>query len=81
MCGCEEIGSPIPGVLLYVETLPGFMIGGELERCDTHQPKPLFESDEAAADYAASLGWSISEVIADEDGSTYFWATRRNDEH
>lgn len=54
-CGCEEVGSPVAGAIW----LPGT---GEIQRCDTHQPIPLFETDREAADAMALAGFTV-EII------------------
>jgi hypothetical protein len=52
-CGCQEIMSPVPGVLFIGE------VGTEVQRCDTHRPEPRFRSDFEAADYLTNWGVEI----------------------
>lgn len=60
-CGCEEIGSPVVGILWAPDT-------NEVQRCDTHRPAPLFDSDREAADALARQGWTIE---TDDDGRIF----------
>ena len=64
-CGCEEIKSPLPGVLWAADSWGG----GEVQRCDTHQPQPLFETDRDAAEAMKARGYKISEDP--DDGTLY----------
>jgi hypothetical protein len=46
-CGCQEIGSPVEGVLVVDPHR------GPIQRCDTHPGGPLYETDWDAAQAAA----------------------------
>jgi hypothetical protein len=50
-CGCQEIESPVPGVLWSPDT-------EEVQRCDTHETL-VYVSDSAAADALVDLGWEV----------------------
>lgn len=60
-CGCEVMGSPVPGVLWAPETFPNGVLFGEIQRCDTHRPGPLFAHDGDAANSMAMCGFVVSE--------------------
>lgn len=61
-CGCQEINSPVPGILWAADT-------EEVQRCDTHEPEPIYASDDAAADALRGLGWDVRQ---DANGGRWF---------
>lgn len=71
-CGCREVDSPVAGVIWSEDSWGG----GELQRCDTHQPAPLFESDDAAAEAMRAAGYTISEDPSHEGEPRRLFAER-----
>lgn len=65
-CGCQEIMSPVPGVLFVGE------VGTEVQRCDTHRPEPNFDTDEDAARHLETWGVQTERRVRD-DGDGRGW--------
>lgn len=71
-CGCQEIGSPVSGILFVGE------VGTEVQRCDTHAGGPRFESDFRAASYLEN--WGVKTEERDRgDGATGYFVTDLGD--